>query len=289
MTDDLVKELDTEIERVRKIVISSEGIDPEDFNIRGELYRMSAQIAPNAREQDIFYMNKLISPKIGEISIDIAAGTGFLTKNVATWTKSKVYAIDPSDVQLRNLERKCEGLSVKTILGSLSEMSTLENIGDDMGKIDFVTSFGGIHHIVDIEGKNSQKMMFEHVSKVLKKGGRFVAADVSANTPLSNWFESIVKKYCLTGHEEKWLSPERLQGELIANTDLRYVKSEIIPLQWIFETKNHMAMFIKALNALDLTNEEIVEKLATVLGFEERANKVYLNWPMIFFHLEKAK
>jgi ubiquinone/menaquinone biosynthesis C-methylase UbiE len=276
--------LEKELSRLKEFVSHKEKIDPEDFNMRGELYRMSALFGPNSRNQDLVYMKQWISPKEGEISVDIAAGTGFITKPLAEWTRAAVYAVDPSEIQLKNCAKKCDGLPVQTILGSLSEMATLEKIGKDLGNIDLVTSFGGIHHVV---GEHSQKSMFSNISKVLKSGGRFVAADVGADTKLSEWFEKVVKRYCLTGHEEEWLSHNRLKSELIENTELKYIKSEIVPLQWVFETKTHMALFMKALNALDLTEEQTIEHLGSVLGFEEKDNLVYLNWPMIFFHLEK--
>jgi ubiquinone/menaquinone biosynthesis C-methylase UbiE len=281
---ELKESLETELSRLKEAVSHKDKIDPEDFNMRGELYRMSSIFGPTARNQDLIYMKQWIQPKVGEVSVDMAAGTGFITKPLAEWTQSTVFAVDPSEVQLKNCAKKCEGLPVRTILGSLSEMSTLEKIGKDLGNVDLVTSFGGIHHVI---GEHSQKSMFTNVSKILKDGGRFVAADVGANTKLSEWFEKVVKKYCLTGHEEEWLSHERLQNELIADTELKYVKSEIVPLQWVFETKTHMALFMKALNALDLTEEETIQHLGLILGFEERDGKVYLNWPMIFFDVRK--
>ncbi len=275
---DLKIELEKELQKLKATIASKDRIDPEDFNLRGELYRMSAVFGLNARNQDLEYMKQWIKPKHGEISVDIAAGTGFISKPLAEWTQSTVYAIDPSEVQLKNCSKKCEGLPVQTILGSLSEMTTLE------GEIDIATSFGGIHHII---GNNAQKNTFANISKVLKPGGRFVAADVAANTTLADWFEKIVKKHCLTGHEETWLSADRLQNELIEGTDLEYIRSDIITEQWVFESRTHMALFIKALKALDLTVEKIIEYLGETLGFEEKNNKVYLNWPMIFFELRK--
>jgi SAM-dependent methyltransferase len=286
-TSNLEAELDEQIRRVK--IAAKDGLlrDSEDFNVRGGLYRLAFLFAPNARNQDIENIKKWVNPLKGEKSIDIAAGTGFLTKHIATWTEAIVYAIDPSSVQLSNLENNCEGLPVKTITGSLSELSTLEKLGDELGKIDFVTSFGGIHHVIDKGGVNCQKKMFEYISKALKPGGRFIAADVGVGTSLAKHFETSVKKHCLTGHEEKWLSLERLQNELIEGTGLKYIKSEMVPIQWLFETKHQMAMFMKCLHAYDLTEEEVIGDLSSILGFEEKDGKVYLNWPMLFFHLEK--
>lgn len=285
----LEAQLENEISHVRKVVSESTVRDPEDFNIRGELYRLAFLFASDARYQDIEYVKQWVKPQKGEKSIDIAAGTGFLTKHIAEWTSEIVYAIDPSDVQLKNLHAKCKNLFVKTIAGSLSEESTMNQLGSDLGKIDFITSFGGIHHVIDKNGRNCQKEMFKNVSRALRTGGRFIAADVGLHTALAKHFEVSVKANCLTGHEEKWLSPERMQGELIEGTDLKYIKSEVIPIQWVFENKHQMAMFMKGLHAYDLNEQEVLEDLASILGFEEKEDKIFLNWPMLFFHLEKVR
>lgn len=286
--DELSFSLENEIVRVKSIMQNNLiKKDPEDFNIRGELYKIAFKIAPEARIQDIEKMHEWINPRIGEISIDVAAGTGFLTRPVSCWTKERVYAIDPSSVQLENLKKESSDLPIIAIVGSLSEEKTFQKIGEDIGKIDFVTSFGGIHHVLDKDGVDDQKRMFENISAVLKPGGRFVAADVGQNTKLSKHFEISVKKNCLTGHHEKWLNADRLKAELISGTDLRYVKSEIVPIQWVFNSKREMALFMKALHAYDMTEDQILSDLASILGFEEKENKIFLNWPMLFFHLEK--
>lgn len=285
--DEIAILLDAEIFRVREMVKRSENQDPEDFNIRGGLYKIAFEIAPEARREDIERMHDWIKPQVGEVSVDIGAGTGFLTKSVCEWTKERVYAIDPSGIQLENLKKESDGLPIITIEGSLSEKKTLEKFGKDTGGIDFVTSFGGIHHIIDKDENNNQKLMFKNVSRVLKSGGRFVAADVGENTKLSKHFEVSVKKHCLTGHREKWLSPDRLKLELIAGTDLECIKSEIVPIQWIFNSRREMALFMKALHAYDLTEKQIIDDLASILGFEEKGNKVFLNWPMLFFYIQK--
>jgi SAM-dependent methyltransferase len=232
-------------------------------------------------------MHEWIDPKMGEVSVDIAAGTGFLTEYVYRWTRERVYAIDPSGVQLDAIKKKCSDLPIITIEGSLSEEKTFQKLGEDIGAIDFVTSFGGIHHVIDANGENKQKMMFENISRMLKPGGRLVAADVGEGTKLSEHFEKSVKNHCLTGHHEKWLNVNRLKNELIRGTGLNYIKSDIIPIQWIFNSKQEMVLFMKALHAYDMTEQQVLEDLSSILGFEEKNDGVYLNWPMLFFHLQK--
>lgn len=283
------EQLNQEINIAKEKVESGLACGAEDFNIRGELYRLAFEVAPNARYQDMQYVYQWIQPKRGEVSLDIAAGTGFVTKYLAEWTGNTTYATDPSDVQLDALKKRCAGLPVITVEGSLSEDSTMQTLNKAISTIDIITSFGGIHHAIDEHGENKQKKIFQNAAKLLKPGGRFVAVDVGARTSLATHFETSVKDNCLTSHEEKWLSKERLEGELIEGTDLRYVKSEIIPIQWVFDSVYEMALFMKGLHAYDMSTEAIAADLNTILGYEEKNGKVYLNWPLLFFHLEKKK
>lgn len=280
--------IDNEISRVRDLVSKEKNIDSEDFDLRGELYRLAFEVAPLAREQDLINMEKWIAPRKGEKSIDIAAGTGFLTIALEKWTEGKIYAVDPSDVQLNNLKKKADNTNIEIIVGSFSESETAEKIGEDFGNIDLVTSYGGLHHVLDKNGINRQKELFKNVSKVLKPGGRFVAGDVGADTDLAKHFENSVKKNCLTSHSEKWLSPERLKGELIEDTDLKYVRSEILPIKWIFDNEEQLALFMKGLHAYDMSDAEILSDLNSFLGYtKDETGKCILNWPMLFFELQK--
>lgn len=283
--------IDAEIERVRKVIQENkeDEIDSEAFDLRGELYRLAFEVAPEARKQDLSYMKEWINPKEGEVSVDIAAGTGFLTIPLTSWTKGRTYAVDPSDVQLNNLDKKKGDLDIKIVVGSLSEEETLKAIGD-VGNIDLVTSYGGLHHVVDKNGANRQYKLFENISKLLKVGGRVVVGDVGKDTALARHFETSVKEHCLTGHEEKWLDPKRLQSELINGLGLKYIKSEIVPVQWVFENKEQLALFMKCLHAYNMSDEEILDDLKSFLGYEvNESGECKLNWPMLFFYLQKSE
>lgn len=248
-----------------------------DFDIRGKLYELALRLAPEARYQDREYMHKLIDPKIGEVSVDIAAGEGFLTQSITQWTNAPVYAIDPSQEQLKMLAEQPNSL-IKPIKGSLDSSEVLGQL--PLGEIDFVTSFGGLHHVRD------QRKMMEHIAQVLKVGGRFTAGDVGRNTRLSYHFDTFVTEKCITGHTAQWLDNDRLK-ELCIGLPLKVSLTEATPIQWVFNSTREMALFFKGLHAYDLPDDEVVADLDEALGFEERDGKVSLNWPMFLFRIDK--
>ncbi len=254
------------------------------FDIRGKLYELAFEVAPDARQNDIDAMKEWIKPKIGETSIDIAAGTGFLTKSLAEWTKNTVYAVDPSKEQLSILKKNIKSPFIKTVVGSLAQETKDERVGilnQIKEQVDFITSFGGIHHVY------YQKKMMEHAEKLLKSGGRFVAADVGNNTALSKHFDEIVTKKCITSHTAYWLSEKKLK-ELISDfPSLSLSKTEMKIQRWVFNSRREMALFFKGLHAYDLPDDEIVKDLHDYLGFKEENGKIILNWPMLFFEIVK--
>lgn len=294
--DILEIELNSELKKCQKIVekekTQGQILDPEDFNKRGELYKIAFDIAPDARREDIEYLFKWINPQVGEKAIDVAAGTGMFSIPLARITQSRLYAVDPSVVQLNNLNKKKGDLDIVTVVSGLSEDTAVETMRDNIGNIDFIKSYGGIHHILDKEENgiiiNKQKDMFKNANIMLKKGGRFVAGDVGDNTDLSRHFEGSVKSHCLTGHHEKWLSKERFENELLVDTDLVIEKIEHIPVKWHFDSEREMALYMKGLHAYNMSDKEVLEDLNTYLGYTvTETGETVLNWPMLFFHLIK--
>lgn len=266
--------INAELEVAKKLVEKrNAGEEIKDFDIRGNLYGLSTELAPNARENDIGEMKARLDLKGDERIVDLAAGTGFFTKEFTSWTTGEVVAVDPSAMQLNILNEVCEG-KVTIVLGSPDsekDMSVIEN-----NSVDIVSSFGGLHHVPN------QRVMMEQISRILKPGGRFIAGDVGNGTSLAHHFDIFVAQKCLTGHTAQWLDEARLI-ELSAGLPFKLEKAEVVPIVWKFSSKEEMALFFKGLHAYSLSEEEVVEDLQEALGFEEKDGQVLLNWPMLFF------
>ncbi|MFH1631952.1 MAG: class I SAM-dependent methyltransferase [bacterium] len=276
-------ETDAAIERT-KTLMAVPHEKGKEFDLRGELYDLAMCMCPYARAGDLEAMYEWIAPQKGETCIDIAAGTGFLTKAVAAWTGARVYAVDYSRVQLEAIA-SARPYQIVPIINSLAQESgrpdrvgILDQITE---QVDILTSFGGLHHVY------YQKRMMEHAARLMKPGGRFVAADVGGDTPLAWHFDDVVARKCLTGHTARWLTESRLQ-QLVAPLDLELTRCEMRDLTWIFTSREQMALFFKGLHAYDSSDEEIINDLYDALGFEEVHGQVHLNWPMLFFDIRKV-
>lgn len=279
------KEINEALEEADKMV-KEEGITAQSpvFDMRAKLYKLALELAPHARDDDIEKMHQWIAPEKGEVSIDIAAGTGFLTKHLVEWTNNTVYAVDPSKKQLEILMDDLKSELIKPIVGSLAQETTPEREGileQVPEQVDFITSFGGMHHVY------YQKRMMEHAEKLLKSGGRLTAGDVGDNSALSKHFDDVVTRKCITSHTARWLSKERLEELIEDLPSLSLDRFESRVQHWVFSSKREMALFFKGLHAYNLPDEEVINDLYDALGFEEKDGKIILNWPMIFFDIRK--
>lgn len=264
-----------------KMLANNEPFSSRVFDYRSELYEIAMELASEARNGDLVAMQEFIKPQKGEISADLSAGTGFLTKAVSEWTQATTYGIDPSEGQLKYLRQNCSELVVPVRCWPDNEgLLEVGNIPEE--GIDFVTSFGGIHHI-----NNRYNEAFQNVAKMLKPGGRFQAADVPGNSILQCHFDEVVNSKSLTRHPMgRFMTPELL-AEYSQQAGLELVSTEIKPLTWDFNSTKEMAYFFKGLHAYDLPEDEIVQDLKDTLGFKEEEDKIKLNWPMLFFDIRK--
>jgi len=173
-----------------------EKISGRVFDARSELYDLAMKMAGKARNGDLVAMHELIRPQKGEVSVDISAGTGFLTKAISEWTETTTYGIDPSKTQLEYMCQNCSDLVVPVYSwpDNYEKLFIDGNIPE--AGIDFVTSFGGIHHI----DKERYDLAFQNVARMLKPDGRFTAADVPGNSILQRHFDEVVNYKSLTRH-----------------------------------------------------------------------------------------
>lgn len=255
------------------------------FDYRAELYELAMELAGEARNGDLIAMRQFINPQEGEISADLSAGTGFLTKAVSKWTHATTYGIDPSEGQLKYLRQNCSELviPVRSWPDNYEKLFIESDVPQE--GIDFVTSFGGIHHI----NKDRYDLAFQNVAKMLKVGGRFQAADVPGNSILQNHFDEVVDRKSLTRHPMgRFMTPELL-AQYSQQAGLELVSTEVKPLTWDFNSTKEMAYFFKGLHAYDLPEDEIVQDLKDTLGYKEEDGKIKLNWPMLFFEIKKPK
>lgn len=271
MCNKLSFEIENELSRVKKLIYQRNSRS-YDFDIRGGLYSLAFKVNHKARQDELRLVIENLKPLENEVGVDLAAGSGYLTQEIIRRSKAKMLAVDPSKYQLNALESQVA--VTKTLCCSPDDESGMKDL--QTYEIDFFTSLGGLHHV------NRQDLMFRNIEFFLKKGGRFVAADVCENTCLARHFDEVVSRKCITGHSANWLSRSKIE-KLATDHHFEVEQCKIESISWEFDSESQMALFFKALHAYDVSYEEILRDLNDYLGYVITDNKILLNWPLLIF------
>jgi arsenite methyltransferase len=261
-------------------------ISKSEFDgLRALLYEKALAEQPFARTQDIEVMYRLLDPQKGERILGFGEGNGYFARDICEAVGMEGYYLvtDPSIDQLNNLKRRVDFSQMEVKVMSIEGLEVNE---EDFDK---VWSFGAFHHVPE------QEEAMKRIYKSLRPGGKLVLCDVFQVSNLAKHFDSTVARYCVTGHEVKFLSDD-FAKTICYKAGFQKVKVEIEPLdfQWRFDTEKDLGQFIHDLHAMTLmpgTEEEryveIYDSCRNILGVEKRDGKIYLNWPMKALIAEK--
>lgn len=241
--------------------------------VRATMYRDALQDYPEARATDIDLMQKHFKPQSSEVVLEVGAGNGIFSGDLADSVK-RLYVADPSAEQLAGVDEL-----QKNNIEVISESA--ENIDLPDESIDGIWSFGAIHHV---SKKNDS---FENFHRMLKPGGRLIVGDVFVGSDLAKHFDDKVAKYCETGHEVSFLSREYAETLCCLNG---FEESEFLDFNasWKFKNKQDIGDFLYKLHAMTKTSpKECLEGAEEILGIEEREGLSHLNWPMTMLKTTK--
>jgi arsenite methyltransferase len=246
--------------------------------LRAFLYEKALAEQPFARTQDIEAMYRLLDPQKGESILGFGEGNGYFAREICEAVGLEGYYLvtDPSIDQLTNLERRVDFSQIEV------KVMSIEGLEVKQGDFDKVWSFGAFHHVP------KQEEAMNRIYKSLRPGGKLVLCDVFQGSNLAKHFDSIVARYCVTGHEVKFLSDD-FAKTICHNAGFNdsNVRIEQLDLQWVFDSKIGLGQFIYDLHAMTKMTKskeeninEIYNSCRDILGIENKNEKLYLNWPM---------
>lgn len=116
------------------------------------------------------YFKKFVSPKDGEVILDLGCGTGAYTERLqAEYPGNKIMGID--------LSAKCIKTAAKNIPKVTFKSGDAENTGLPSESVDVVCYFGVLHHFPDM------RLVAKEAFRILKPGGRFFSYDPHLYNP----------------------------------------------------------------------------------------------------------
>jgi ubiquinone/menaquinone biosynthesis C-methylase UbiE len=211
--------------------------------------------------------------KIDLTILDLGAGDGFLTNYLTEkFPQAKIYAVDNSKSMLSNTSKR----------GKITYITTeSDNLPLKEDSIDLVISLASFHHI------NKKDETFKEIQRILTEEGLFIIADVLDKTKTQEFFDTIVREHCITGHDFPFLNSE-LVRKLANSNNLTHEHSKLKDTSWQFRTRDDMASFIKNLLSLEITEDELLKILFEHFPITIKTNRIQLKWQLGYHLIRKS-
>ena len=242
-------------------------VDETRFDVIAKSYEYAIATYPDARQDDVWLMDKLNVQKDDKV-LEISAGTGFLTEQIVLKnTNGVLYAQDISPKMLELNKKKCDNHK------HLKYTIDIDDVPDKF--CDKAVSLGGWHHMED------QINITTSALKKLKNNGYFCVGDFADNSSIQRYFDEVVDKITPTGHQGLFPSSSRMVNiGRFANAS----KTEIdeFDVEFKFKSKEGVGEFFQKVFALDQDPEETYEDIINYFDIKKEDGSVSVMIPYIY-------
>ncbi len=241
---------------------------------RARRYSKAMKEYPNARMSELKNLNLDVLIKKTTLTIlDLGAGDGYLTNYLSEkFPQAKIYAVDNSKSMLLNINKKENVIYIN---------AESDNFPIEDNSIDLVVSLATFHHI------DKKQETFKEIQRILSENGLFIIADVLDKTKTQEFFDTVVKKHCITGHDFPFLNSEQVR-DLAQLNNLIYETSDLKDAPWKFKTKEDMANFIKNLLGLNIAEMDLLKILFEHFPISIETDEIILKWQLGYHIIRKS-
>ncbi len=218
---------------------------PTDYlftGARAQLFKEAIEDYPDARRDDLALMRKYLDPQPGEHVLGFGEGSGYFCRAIAeaVGPTGKYIITEPSPELFCNVPQE-----VLDLPHVFTEITAVEDIEFPEASFDKAWACGAFHHCPN------QTEAISRIFRALKPGGTMVLFDVFQGTPLARHFDASVARYCVTGHEAKFMSEEFAHTLcFLAGFDESKVRIEEVPHRFCFDSEWDMGTFIYKMHAM---------------------------------------
>lgn len=236
----------------------------EIFAARADLYHGAMELAPRARDREFELIIEQAPVEPGMTLIDMPAGGGYFRNYLPTGVH--YIAVETAPYFLA----RCP-----TGPGTERHLSRLNGLPFDDNAADYAVSMAALHHEPDVPG------VFREVARVLKEGGRFIAADVEAGSPTGAFLNGFVDAHNSMGHDGAFFNAAT--RAYLRQAGLETLSDRQIDFTWRFQSDDEMGRFAKSLFGLDkATVPTVIQGIGDILGYESDADGVAMNWRLTY-------
>lgn len=220
---------------------------------RAELFKEALRLYPNARRDDFMLMRRHLDPQPGDYILGFGEGSGHFcaTLAAAVGPTGKYVITEPSPELFCNIPQ-----SVLDLPQVFTQITPVELVDLESESMDKAWACGAFHHCPN------QTEAIARIYQILKPGGRLVLFDIFSGTAMARHFDTCVARYCINGHEVKFMSEEFARSLcFLAGFDDANVQIVDVPHRLVFDTEWDMGNFaynMHALTRLRGTREECI-------------------------------
>lgn len=237
------------------------------FNQRGQDYHRAMTTWPQARRAEFEAALAWLDLAPGLSVCDVPSGGGYLGDFLAGPELEGLHlsCVETSAV----FARSCPG-SQTTLCERVSEIP-FEN-----STFDRVLSLAGVHHL------GSKAPFFREVRRLLQPvSGRFVLADVLADSPADRFLNGFVHEHSSMGHEGDFLTLKT--AEEMHDGGLQVLRAELVSYPWVFPDEAAMVTYCTWMFGIDqATPEQVLAGIAENLGYTCSGHGCAMNWQLYF-------
>lgn len=250
-----------------------------EFNVvRSKSYKKAISNFEGVWKEDLQVMVDYLSPRTGHKILEIGAGSGFFSFEIAKriGKSGTLHVVEPSQEQLQPLyDRSIDNIKIHC---EAAEVMSAELYSE----LDLIWSRGAFHYV------NSKTDTMRILNRMSKVGARCLIFDIFSGSPVAEYFDCFVAEACTTGHEVSFLSKSfaRSMCKLSGWGEPNFID---IPLRWHFKEKEHIGEFLNQLlsNKPEYTADITMTIVEEILGVFKTDSGWCLNWPMTLMETQK--
>lgn len=238
------------------------------FNIIAQSYEYAIAKYPDART-DTDWLLEQLNLQSRDTVLEIAAGTGYLTKMIVEQLPhGKLYAQDIAPATLEYNKKNC-----KAHKNIITYELKLDNVPDN--SCDKAVSLGGWHHI------ENQIGVAKNALNKLKKGGIFCVGDFADNSGVQRYFDEVIDKITLTGHQALFPSESRMIniGRFIKASG---IVVEAFDVPFYFDSKAAIGEFFQRVHALEQDPQDTYNDIAFYYKIKKVGGRLAVMMPYVY-------
>lgn len=246
-------------------------VDDSRFNIIASSYEYAIATYPKARMDTDWLMDELsVEPR--DKILEISAGTGFLTQQIAPLnTAGVLYA---QDIAPRTLDINRKKNQAFNHIQYILDVADIPNESCDKA-----VSLGGWHHMED------QISVTRNALSKVKKGGYFCVGDFADNSSIQRYFDEVVDKITSTGHQALFPSESRMINlGRFSSAKTVHVDTRDVPFK--FKSEAEVGEFFQRVFALDQEPLETYSDISRYFHIRNIGSQLAVMVPYIYatFH-----